>query len=340
MAHELSFINGIAEFAYLTGTPVWHGFGQAIPEDQAHNIDAWLYASNMGNWSIKTAPVLAYDADADELISFDGRKLLYRSDTKQPLADVGYGYNVVQPAEVVRFFEQLIDTMGFKMITCGCLFGGRKFWAQADIGSPVSILGQERVEGKLLLATSCDGSMKTRAQYTTTAVVCNNTLRMATASDSNSVELSHSGVFNADQVKEALELKPEAMLKWQKLAEQMTSIKINQKQAGDFFDKIFNGQLPLPEDGGLVLPEQLDLMIAERSNTHIDTCLNLFSGAGTGMHLAGRDHTLWGAVNSVTEYIDHWRKTKTMDARIDRAWFGDGANFKDQAWDEAVLMAA
>ena len=340
MSHELSFINDRAEFAYLTGTPVWHGFGQAVPPEQANNIDYWLHASNMGNWSIKEAPALCYDADSEEVITFNSRKLLYRSDTRQPLADVGANYNVVQPEQVVRFFENIIHSMGFNMVTCGVLFGGRRFWAQADIGQSVSILGQERVEGKLLLATSCDGSMKTRAQYTTTCVVCNNTLRMATASDADSVELSHAGTFDADAIQEALELKPEAFLNWQKSAELMANYRLTNKQAANFFDLVFNGAIA---DSGLLLPataDQLEEQTAERTNRHIDKCIELFNGEMIGGSLSGRNGTLWGAVNCVTEYTDHHRATKTMDSRIDRAWFGDGAKTKDRAWSEALLMAA
>lgn len=337
MSHELSFINDRAEFAFLQGTPVWHGFGQEVPPEQANNIDYWLHASNMGAWSIKEAPALCYDADSDEVVTFSNRKLLYRSDNRMPLADVGANYNVVQPEQVVRFFENIIVTMGFSMVTCGVLFGGRRFWAQADIGQTVSILGQERVDGKLLLATSCDGSMKTRAQYTTTCVVCNNTLRMATATDADSVELSHTGVFDADAIQEALELKPEAFILWQKAAEQMANYHLTSKEAGNFFDLVFNGSVA---ESGLLLPESLEEQVPERTNRHIDKCIELFNGEMIGGNLSGRNGTLWGAVNCVTEYTDHHRATKTMDSRIDRAWFGDGAKVKDRAWSEAMVLAA
>lgn len=343
MSHELSFINDRAEFAFLTGTPVWHGYGQEVPVEHANSIDYWLQASNMGNWIIKQAPVLAYDTDDDAVITFEGRKLLYRSDTKQPLADVGVGYNIVQPRQVVEFFRSICDTMGFRLVTCGVLFGGRKFWAQADIGQTVSILGQERVDGKLLLATSCDGSMKTRAQYTTTCVVCNNTLRMATATDRESVEMSHAGIFDEEAIKTALELKPEAFIRWQAMAEKLASVKLDVRHAESLFDLVFNG----PQTMALVpaTADQLadpSMAVATDRGNHraIDTCLRLFNGEGLGMNLPGRQQTLWGAVNSVTEFIDHHRQTKTMDARIDRAWFGDGGTIKNRIWDEALKIAA
>jgi phage/plasmid-like protein (TIGR03299 family) len=295
----------------------------------------------MGNWEIKQAPMLAYDGDSDSVITFDSQKLLYRSDNQFPLASVGRNYNVVQPRQVVDFFREIIDSMGFNLVTCGVLYSGRKFWAQADIGNPVSILGQERVEGKLLLATSCDGSMKTRAQYTTTCVVCNNTLRMATATDAESVELSHAGAFDPEAIREALELRPEAFLRWQLMAEDMAGYKLESKKAGDFFDLVFNGAKMIIPDNALATADDIAALEADRGNSKaIDTCIRLFNGEMLGGNLDARRGTLWGAVNSVTEFIDHHRGCKTMDARIDRAWFGDGAKIKNNAWEEAVLLAA
>ena len=63
--------------------------------------------------------------------------------------------------------------------------------------------------------------MKTRAQYTNTAVVCNNTLTAAIGSNKNYVELSHAGQFDADAIKEALELNPVAFAEWGRLASKM-----------------------------------------------------------------------------------------------------------------------
>lgn len=340
MAHELSFINGVAEFAFIEGTPVWHGFGQAIPEDQRDNLDAWLYASNMGNWSISEAPCLAWDAASESLVTMNSQKMLYRSDNRTPLAIVGSNFHVVQPKEVVNFFERIIKEMGFKMVTCGVLHGGRVLWAQADIGAPVEILGQERVEGKLLLSTANGIGRKTRAQYTTTCVVCNNTLNAAFGSSTDYVELSHASEFKAEDFHAALELRPEAFLRWKHAAELMAQAKMDHKEAGVFFDTVFNGKLIIPE--GLSLSqEQLEELQADRGNGRaIDKCLELFAGEQLGGNLVARNHTVWGAVNCVTEYIDHWRPCQTMDSRIDRAWFGDGSKIKDRAWVEALNLAA
>jgi len=42
----------------------------------------------------------------------------------------------------------------------------------------------------------------------------------------------------------------------------------------------------------------------------------------------------------VTEYVDHHRRARTDDHRLDAAWFGAGATLKQKAWDEAMKLVA
>jgi hypothetical protein len=55
----------------------------------------------------------------------------------------------------------------------------RKFWALARNGQSSALEGNDLVQGYLLLATSCDGTLATTATPTTVRVVCNNTLTIA-----------------------------------------------------------------------------------------------------------------------------------------------------------------
>ena len=46
------------------------------------------------------------------------------------------------------------------------LRGGRKFWALARTGQSTVLKRKDRVDGYLLLATACDGTLATTAQFT------------------------------------------------------------------------------------------------------------------------------------------------------------------------------
>jgi hypothetical protein len=45
-------------------------------------------------------------------------------------------------------------------------------------------------------------------------------------------------------------------------------------------------------------------------------------------------------LNSATEYVDHHRRARSDEHRLDAAWFGQGAAIKQKAWDEALRLAA
>ena len=50
--------------------------------------------------------------------------------------------------------------------------------------------------------------------------------------------------------------------------------------------------------------------------------------------------TRWAAYNAVTEYVDHHRRARSEDHRREAAWFGQGAQFKQRAWDELIQLTA
>ena len=68
--------------------------------------------------------------------------------------------------------------------------------------------------------------------------------------------------------------------------------------------------------------------------------IELFAGQGKGSQLASANGTAWGLVNAVTEYVDHHRRAKSQDTRLDSAWFGQGAGIKSKAWTEALKLVA
>jgi len=67
---------------------------------------------------------------------------------------------------------------------------------------------------------------------------------------------------------------------------------------------------------------------------------SMYEGQGQGSELASASGTAWGLLNSVTEYVDHERRARSKEFRLDSAWFGQGAALKQRALDYALQMAA
>lgn len=318
----------VQQMAYVGATP-WHGLGNELPPKQS--IDVWAEKAGM-NWSICESPVryLADQAGAlGAIMTFDDQKVLYRSDTKTPLSVVGNRYQIVQPREVLEFYRDLTEVSGFELETAGVLKEGRKFWALARTGKSTSIKGCDTVNGYLLLATSCDGTLATTATPTTVRVVCNNTLTVALSGASSAIKVPHNTSFDPLAVKKQLGV---AVTQWDSFMYRMKTLserKVKTHESLNYFLKV------LCQSDGHTDPAMG--LTNERALKRVQA---LYEGAGKGSDLASAQGTAWGLLNAVTEYVDHERRARSQEYRLDSAWFGQGANLKQRALDHALQLVA
>lgn len=152
----------VQTMAYLGAKP-WHGLGRELATHQS--IETWKDQARM-NWSIKHSYVKYEDEGSAVPYSFPEHRVLYPPVTKEPLALVSKRYQIVQSGEILEFYRDLTDIGGFELETAGVLRRGRKFWALARTGQEVDLPGGDRVNGYLLLATACDDTLATTAQFT------------------------------------------------------------------------------------------------------------------------------------------------------------------------------
>jgi phage/plasmid-like protein (TIGR03299 family) len=240
------------------------------------------------------------------------------------LSVVSPRYQVVQPTEVLHFYKDLVEAGGFELETAGVLKGGKKLWALARTGQETLLRGNDRVKAYLLLATSCDGSMCTTAQFTSVRVVCNNTLQMAVGDSTGAVKVPHSTKFDPQAVKEALGLGLSGWDQFMANIKQLSQRPISATEAAQYF--------------GDVLGEQVLDMDNPAVSRAMQQVTALYSGAGMGSLLAGSRGTAWGLLNAVTEFVDHQRRARSQDYRLDSAWFGQGAQLKGKALNQAMAL--
>ena len=318
----------ISRMAYV-GQELWHGLGNQLSPKQP--IEVWQHEAGMA-WQIDAADV-RYVVPGEGLGSvhcFKENKVLYRSDTKTPLSVVSKRFNVVQPREVLEFYRDLTEAGGFELETAGVLKEGRKFWALAKTGQSACLKGRDRVNGYLLLATACDGTLATTAQFTSIRVVCNNTLSVALGDSSGAVKVGHRSQFDADAVKRQLGITVSAwdgfMARMKALAER----KVTDVAADAFLRRVLTYPVNPQADGKSTAVNDRALKAVQ----------SLYAGRGKGAEMASAAGTAWGLVNSITEYVDHHRRARSDDHRLDAAWFGAGAAIKQKAWDEALKLVA
>jgi len=321
MAHQLRVVNGAADMAYVGETP-WHGLGQRLRPGAP--IEEWRIAAGM-DYRICRSRVRFGDESNPKV--WDDRHVLFRSDTKAPIAVVSDRYKIVQPAEVLDFFASLTSQQGMTLETAGVLFEGARYWALARLPLDFSLAGGDVVNGYTLLATSADGSIATTAQVTSVRVVCNNTLSLSMSEKAkHCVKVRHSTTFDANAVKVDLGLTAESWDEFRADAEALSRKRLSKATAVQ------------------ILVEALSDIDALRAGKPIETLPNarvmgeiiaLYNGKARGSQLASATSTAWGLVNACTEYFDH-HAGRGQDSRLASSWFGENAKRKQKVLASAL----
>ncbi|HRB84732.1 MULTISPECIES: DUF932 domain-containing protein [Acinetobacter] len=351
MAHQ------IEQIAYVGETP-WHGLGNQLSPHQP--IEVWAEQAGM-DWRIESSDV-SYMAQNERgqsiIMPYEEQRVLYRSDTHAPLSVVSQRYQEVQPKQILEFYRDLTEQSGFELETAGVLKGGKKFWALAKTGQTSALKGKDVSNGYILLATACDGTLATTAQFTSIRVVCNNTLAIALKGQNSSagvVKVPHSTKFDAEKIKQQLGISVRAWEDHMYEMKQLSQRKVTQTEAAAYFDAVFNNtSLSVPEQEDGIIQFYRNVAMQAQSNnpaTKADNktepngramskVMTMFNGQGRGAELSSAKDTAYGLLCSITEFADHERRAMSQDHRLDSAWFGAGAGLKQRGLEQALAMIA
>ena len=351
MAHQ------IEQIAYVGETP-WHGLGNQLSPHQP--IEVWAQQAGM-DWRIESSDV-SYMAQNERgqsiIMPYEEQRVLYRSDTHAPLSVVSQRYQEVQPKQILEFYRDLTEQSGFELETAGVLKGGKKFWALAKTGQTSALKGKDVSNGYILLATACDGTLATTAQFTSIRVVCNNTLAIALKGQNSSagvVKVPHSTKFDAEKIKQQLGISVRAWEDHMYEMKQLSQRKVTQTEAAAYFDAVFNNtSLSVPEQEDGIIQFYRNVAMQAQSNnpaTKADNktepngramskVMTMFNGQGRGAELSSVKDTAYGLLCSITEFADHERRAMSQDHRLDSAWFGAGAGLKQRGLEQALAMIA
>ena len=337
MAHMIDQTTGRNAIAYVGETP-WHGLGQSLT--QGADIETWRREAGLA-FDVVSAPVQYMNG---EMHTFKGRNVLYRNDTNAPLSVVSDKYRIVQPAEVLSFFDKLVKSAGFTLETAGVIDGGKKVWGLAKVHDGAPVIGHDVVRPYVLLATSFDGSLSTTGKFTAVRVVCNNTLTMSAGGGGmantgqtevdktqgavvQSVRITHSERFDGEAVRQQLGIVVNAFDRFLVESRLLAETRLTAKDADSLTFDLVAPTINPPK--GQPLP---DIRLT-RSYKRI---MELFCGGSIGYDLSGGANA-WGWVNAVTQLVDHERG-RSDSTRMNSAWFGTGETLKNRAFEMALAL--
>lgn len=293
-------------------------------------------------WTAEKA-ALEYTAGGNSLV-FDGRQVIYRSDTHAPLGVTSdHRYNIVQPAEVMEFFDGFLKDNGLSIETAGSLRGGRLIWCLAKLGKDYDFLmpGKDRIDSYVRLQTSFDGSRATDLVATTIRQVCWNTMSMINpVADRIGYKVPHSAKFDAKSLQAAFGLLGEQHRITSDVWNALIKRKVTQAETAEFFCNVLGIEA---EEIGKT-DKHGKKLVSTRSENMLKELAAAYA-QGPGADLKSAKGTAFGLLQAVTYWVDH--KAAANDnyddgkeaARRHAAWYGIGEATKQDAQYLAAELA-
>lgn len=314
MSHELDMSNNRVNFAYVEEHgSVWHGLGNVVKLNS--DLDTWKKEAGL-NWEVKKSEINYLN----DLVVPD-KKALYRSDNNKFLSIVSKSYKIVQPGEIVDFFDNLLTNNGMEMSSCGSLFGGKKYFATAKLND-YEIVEGDKINGYLLLATSVDGTFATTAKVTSVRTVCNNTLTMAMNENvKNCLKVNHNTFFDADKIKMDMGLVAKTQLNFIHNMKLLANTPCTPKQANDFYKEMFYDK-NLKEQNGRIINKVSDIM----------DCYLYGNGSKLGQN------TYYNILQGVTDYYSNSLSGRNESSNFWSSFYGKGDEVKSEIQNKLLEM--
>lgn len=281
------------------------------------------------DWDVALRPI----AVAESGLIVPGVSATIRTDTGAPLGVVGRTYRPFQNLELAELATNIVDAGGGLFETGGLMRGGKWFFLSMELaGLDIVVPGDpSALQTYLLLFTSHDGSRPASYRITTVRTVCKNTLDLAFARSVSSYRIRHSGNLagKVEQARAALGIAFRHTEFVKDLTAKLSTAQVVEAQVREILNRTWPSPAVVEGDKE---PE---------ASRHIERALALYEASP---NLDGIRGTAWGAVNAVTEYLDHevvYRgrgRLANDEARANNLLFGEAHEAKGRAVAAALAV--
>ena len=315
----------------FTGEKPWHGLGTEL-ENVFTSAEA-IKAAKM-DFTYELEEIKATSGALGE-----GRRAIvrHRAGSKPNMTGIASDkYVILQPKDAFSFFDGVVGQKLAMYHTAGVLGAGERIWILAKLPSELVVGKADKIEKFALLTTGYDGLTATVMTETPIRVVCQNTLNAALEGREQKLRIRHRGDIKA-HLSEAQKLLKVALKYYDELGgafQAMSGFTMKSAHVKKLLDACF----PVADERKAE---------TSRGNSGTRERILHLAEKGVGTDLPGVRGTAWGFYNAVTEFTDHFRKTKVagvqdatdaqyQEARLTSQWFGLGRSLKDKAFN--VLM--
>lgn len=334
MAHE------IGEMFYYGERP-WHTLGKRLT--QPATLAEALTAGGL-DWRVGMVPMVPAGEPDSAIVH---RVAVVREDrlpgeAGRVVGVVHPGFRPLQNREGAELFDALVGQGAPVYHTGGYLRHGEVVWLLARLPQDITVQGQDVVEPYLLYTNSHDGSVAIDIRLTTIRVVCQNTLSLALSGTATGKIFRRSHASSYALLKEQAKAFFEFAMRQCEQAQALFS-RLAKAPCGDASFQAFlvalmpDPKRPVTAAQNLTVQRAYDARLESIRRTR-EEVLNIHWAGIPHLGIAPSDDTLWGAVNTITAWVDHIQSIE--GDRYAHILMGSGDRLKTSALARATAIAA
>lgn len=318
----------VQTMAYYGDVP-WHKLGTPVPKGVT--AEQMIQAAGL-DWQVDLRP-----ARGAKEINKKGEFSRYevvrvpRPNTKETevlLGLVSRRYKPLQNVEAFDFFNPIVGDKKAFFETAGALGEGERIWVMAKMPDAMQIVPGDECLKYLLLSNTHSGDGSVIVKFTSVRVVCQNTLLMAMEDGQKAYRVRHSKQmqFKLEELREFLAITQEVFLNAEQCFRRLAKIQMKETRLEQYFETVFPRSAVQKKNG--VKPQRWGFL------------QEMFDGR-PDLQIRGVRGTLWAAYNAITRFEDYKQpqQEEQPDQRLERTWFGGGADIKLKALEKAKELA-
>lgn len=328
--------HNIGEMFYFGERP-WHTLGR--PLGHPADVEEALAAGGL-DWAVATVPIVPQGEPGSRIAH---RVAVVRTDRAageagRVIGVVHPGFRPLQNRDGARIFDALLGQGNRVYHTGGYLKDGEVVWLLAKLPRDIRVRGNDVLETYLLFTNSHDGSVAIDMRLTTIRVVCQNTLSMALrgADARKAFKRGHDGRYDIlkDEARSFFQFAIERSAAAEALFKRLSVIRCSETAFGAWLEELMPDPAPPARAGVSAAVEkgyETRLASVRASRARIR---EIHGGGIPQQAIPAADPTWWGALNTVTAWVDHVQDTDSD--RYAHILFGSGDRMKAAALERVV----
>jgi len=332
--------DNVGEMFYCGKTP-WHEKGIRLP--QPATAKEAIKAGGL-DWDVRLQPIQTVESPPREIVRRVAvvREDLQPGDPRAVVEVVHPESRPLQNRDAVRVFDALVGHGERVYHTGGYLGNGEVIWLLAKLPEDITVADKKDVvEPYMLLTNSHDGTIAIDFRLTLVRVVCQNTLALAMRRDQSSQIFKRAHNVSPEtlmvEANEFYRFSTRAAADIGQMFQKMHDVQFGP----DKFESLVATLLPLPRppsDASVssAVHKQYDTRLQKINEARKGITTVFAEGCNNGLKIPPSEKTLWGALNSITAFVDH--KQEINGDRYAHILFGSGATLKQKAYELAVAQ--